>query len=165
MASLTQRTWFEWTPGFGDGQGGLACCNSWGGKELDTNEQLNWTELNEKLIRSKNWSKNEMNNFIQSKLRIIIWEQHLRKIWVLFHPLEVQAVIKFFETEGCTLNVLLTQSKSASTMQWVIVILYKIRKEGYSFRSCLVDTKRMLLFVVEQVFLYIQVFLYLHVYK
>ena len=50
-------------------------------------------------------------------------------------------------------------------MQWVIVILYKIRKEGYSFRSCLVDTKRMLLFVVEQVFLYIQVFLYLHVYK
>ena len=35
---------FEWTPGDGDGQGGLACCNSWGRKELDTNEQLNWTE-------------------------------------------------------------------------------------------------------------------------
>ena len=30
----------------GDGQGGLACCDSWGGKELDTTEQLNWTELN-----------------------------------------------------------------------------------------------------------------------
>ena len=37
---------FEWTPGDGDGQGGLACCNSWGHKELDTTEQLNWTELN-----------------------------------------------------------------------------------------------------------------------
>ena len=36
---------FEWTPGVGDGQGGLACCNSWGCKELDTTEQLNWTEL------------------------------------------------------------------------------------------------------------------------
>ena len=36
---------FEWTPGVGDGQGGLACCNSWGRKELDTTEQLNWTEL------------------------------------------------------------------------------------------------------------------------
>ena len=31
----------EWTPGVGDGQGGLACCDSWGRKELDTTEQLN----------------------------------------------------------------------------------------------------------------------------
>ena len=36
----------EWTPGAGDGQGGLACCDSWGGKESDTTEWLNWTELN-----------------------------------------------------------------------------------------------------------------------
>ena len=36
----------EWTPGVGDGQGGLACCDSWGRKEWDTTEQLNWTELN-----------------------------------------------------------------------------------------------------------------------
>ena len=35
----------EWTPGVGDRQGGLACCDSWGCKELDTTEQLNWTEL------------------------------------------------------------------------------------------------------------------------
>ena len=34
----------EWTPGVGDGQGGLACCDSWGGKESDTTERLNWTE-------------------------------------------------------------------------------------------------------------------------
>ena len=34
----------EWTPGVGDGQGGLACCNSWGLKESDTTEQLNWSE-------------------------------------------------------------------------------------------------------------------------
>ena len=36
----------EWTPGVGDGQGGLAWCNSWGRKELDMTEQLNRTELN-----------------------------------------------------------------------------------------------------------------------
>ena len=36
---------FEWTPGVGDGQGGLACCNSWGCKESDMTERLNWTEL------------------------------------------------------------------------------------------------------------------------
>ena len=34
---------FGWTPGVGDGQGGLVCCNSWGHKESDTTEQLNWT--------------------------------------------------------------------------------------------------------------------------
>ena len=35
---------FGWTPGVSDGQGGLACCGSWGRKESDTTEQLNWTE-------------------------------------------------------------------------------------------------------------------------
>ena len=34
----------EWTLGVGDGQGGLACCNSWGRKESDTTERLNWTD-------------------------------------------------------------------------------------------------------------------------
>ena len=32
---------FEWTPGVGDGQGGLARCSSWGRSESDTTERLN----------------------------------------------------------------------------------------------------------------------------
>jgi len=36
---------FGWTPGVGDGQGGLVCWGSWGHKESDTTEHLNWTEL------------------------------------------------------------------------------------------------------------------------
>ena len=36
---------FGWTLGVGDGQGGLASCDSWGCKESDTTERLNWTEL------------------------------------------------------------------------------------------------------------------------
>ena len=32
---------FGWTQGVGDGQGGLACCGSWGRKESDTTERLN----------------------------------------------------------------------------------------------------------------------------
>ena len=32
---------FGWTPGVGDGQGGLACCSPWGRKESDTTERLN----------------------------------------------------------------------------------------------------------------------------
>jgi len=40
----------EWTPGVGDGQGGLACCDSWGRKESD-----DWaTELN--------WIKNDVEH-------------------------------------------------------------------------------------------------------
>ena len=35
----------QWTPGVDDGQGGLACCDSWGCKDWDTTEWLNWTEL------------------------------------------------------------------------------------------------------------------------
>ena len=37
---------FEWPLGFGDGQGGLACWDSWGCKESNMTERLNWTELN-----------------------------------------------------------------------------------------------------------------------
>ena len=39
---------FEWTPGVGDGQGGLVCCDSGGCKESDMAE---WTELNWRCIR------------------------------------------------------------------------------------------------------------------
>ena len=35
----------EWTPGVGDGQGGLACCDSWDRKESDTTERLIWSDL------------------------------------------------------------------------------------------------------------------------
>jgi len=41
---------FEWNPGVGDGQGGLVCCDSWGHKESDTTERLNWSELNWKYM-------------------------------------------------------------------------------------------------------------------
>ena len=35
---------FGWILGLGDGQAGLACCDSWGCKESDTTERLTWTE-------------------------------------------------------------------------------------------------------------------------
>ena len=51
----------EWTLGVGDGQGGgdgqgdLACCDSWGRKESDTTERLNWTELNTYIWNLERW--------------------------------------------------------------------------------------------------------------
>ena len=46
MASPTQWTWVSVNFRVGDGQGGLVCCDSWGLKESDNTEWLNWTELN-----------------------------------------------------------------------------------------------------------------------
>ena len=48
---------YEWTPGVGDGQGGLVCCDSWGRKESDMTEWLNWTEL--KLVSVLPWLMQE----------------------------------------------------------------------------------------------------------
>ena len=55
---------FEWTPGVGGGQEGLACCNSWGCRESDMTEWLNWTEeikLNKKHLNK--WFKITLNLF------------------------------------------------------------------------------------------------------
>ena len=53
MASQTRCIYeFEWTPALGDGQGGLVCCGSWGHKESDTTERLNWTEMTDTCICS-----------------------------------------------------------------------------------------------------------------
>ena len=57
----------EWILGAGDGQEGLAYCNSWDHKELDMTEWLNWTELNSNCLISPGHflrlnTKNE-NNF------------------------------------------------------------------------------------------------------
>ena len=63
---------FEWTPGVGDGQGGLACCDSWGRKESHTTEWLNWTELSGGRTRGvkKVWSTvKEFSTGIQCKER------------------------------------------------------------------------------------------------
>ena len=41
LDGITDSVVFGWTPGVGDGQGGLACCGPWGCKELDQTERLN----------------------------------------------------------------------------------------------------------------------------
>ena len=49
--------------GVGDGQGGLLCCSPWGGKESDTTERLNWTELNSFNSRNSPGSKYVWSSF------------------------------------------------------------------------------------------------------
>ena len=47
----------------GEGQESLVCCSPWGPKELDTNEQLNWTEL---------WIKRGLILSLQSGWRLFL---------------------------------------------------------------------------------------------
>ena len=61
----------EWTLGVGDGQGGLAHCNSWGHKESDMTERLNWTE------DSPVWFPLCSFGVLSRSLL------HLRQIWIL----------------------------------------------------------------------------------
>jgi len=59
---------FGWTLGVGDGQGGLGCCKSWGRKESDTTERLNWTELN--------WVQNgNVGPYVQELFKNLRWRQ------------------------------------------------------------------------------------------
>ena len=73
---------FEWTSGAGDGQGGLACCSSWGRKESDTTKRLNWTELNlyvkVKVTQSCLTLGNTMNYTVHGILQARLLE------WVVF---------------------------------------------------------------------------------
>ena len=46
---------FEQALGVGDGQGSLACCSPWGGKELDTTEQLNWNLVTDGYSHHLQW--------------------------------------------------------------------------------------------------------------
>ena len=54
----------DWTLGVDDEQGGLVCCDSWGRKESDTTERLNWTELCQKL---KDWTQLQSQGVRQNK--------------------------------------------------------------------------------------------------
>ena len=53
----------EWTPRVGDGQGGLACCDSWGREESDTTERLNWTKLKRKQVWPVGKILHKLNKF------------------------------------------------------------------------------------------------------
>ena len=66
---------FEWTPGFGDGQRGLACCDSWGCKESDMTERLNW-------IERKGYNCNT------------VWHKNFLRIhWLIYGPGYLKAII------------------------------------------------------------------------
>ena len=71
----------EWTLEVGDGQGGLACCNSWGRKESDTTERLNWTELR-LVIDILPRTKHLLISWLQSPSAVILDPKKIKSLTV-----------------------------------------------------------------------------------
>ena len=72
----------EWTPGVGDGQGGLVCCDSWGCKESDTTEWLNWTELN--VLLSEIEITDQQDPAVVQLLGWVKWKRCYLTIFLMF---------------------------------------------------------------------------------
>ena len=88
----------EWTPGVGDGQGGLASCSAWGCKESDTTEWLKgnwyrqWNFRTKILTHSTTWIS--LGDNVSSK--ISQWQGD--KYWKI--PLTEIPRVKSTETES-----------------------------------------------------------------
>ena len=61
-----------WTPGVGDGQGGLACCDSWGRKESDMTEQLNWTERSQKIHKEIETQEKDKREWGRLSVKLLV---------------------------------------------------------------------------------------------
>ena len=83
----------EWTPGVGDGQGGLACCDSW-----DTTERLNWTE----------WL---MMFYVSSwAISILLSEMHVYYLCILLSEMSVNVCCPFSNWTDTSLLLLSIES-------------------------------------------------------
>ena len=77
---------FGWTPGVGDGQGGPACCDSWGCKESGTTKRLNWIEPPGK--PKYKFTQNHLFNrmfFLLLCSVAFVKNQFSKYLWILFH--------------------------------------------------------------------------------
>ena len=90
----------EWTLGVGDGQGGLACCDSWGRKESDMTEWLNWTELNWYVPVTLFSVSRHFYNYKQ--IKVIIKSNHNHILLVVIHlwPITLKIFFLFYSVTG-----------------------------------------------------------------
>ena len=79
---------FGWTPGVGDGQGGLACCDSWGRKESDTTSdctELNWKAKYLNLIKRQKKKFLHISPYIMfQKYDLLYSLKYLRSWFIIF---------------------------------------------------------------------------------
>ena len=101
---------FEWTPRDGDGQGGLACCDSWGRKESDMTEQLSWTEVH------------RMPEETTMCLEMTMIKNKDTSIWVLLHVNlnSVVILVIIFRLRPCFSSVSVSSEFFKLTLFWYV---------------------------------------------
>ena len=134
---------FAWTPGVGDGQGGLACCDSWGHKESDMTERLKWTELKELKRKKINFLHpyrfltargNKNKNIAVSCMSCLVIKLSLGSVHKLVCTLKLWLNFFFGIQEGSQG----TQESTVMCKIWVNIFSLKKRKsESEVIQSCL----------------------------
>ena len=103
----------QWTPGVGDGQGGLACCDSWGCKESDMTEWLIWCDL----MSPKLWfNRKTCNHFLKPRC---ISELS----WIFLKNTNAQELLFFFSSGGPDM---FPMSGHAENQLYYMVIFYLV---------------------------------------
>ena len=112
----------EWTPGDGNGQGGLECCDSWGRKESDTTERLNWTDIMSYILILKKKLLFSLQSYgIWSKLER--WKSLISRCLMSWLKIKKIVLLK------CHLLLLYT------TMDHFSIGLWRTRKSGFYMTS------------------------------
>ena len=119
----------EWTPGVGDGQRGLASCDSWGRKESDMTERLNWTDIVHMIVHQLYLNLKKKHNY-----SVISFEKE--------HILLFLCIILF------DFNLILTKRRMTTERKKLMYVLLKYmyvtfakRKYLYPQLNCFVKTK------------------------
>ena len=131
MASPTQWTWVGWTLGVGDGWGGLACCGSWGCKESDMTEQLNWTELLLILMKSNLffffWIVLLVSYLnLHSSMFYYSWVCYLASLNVQFSSVQLLSCALLFATPwttACQASLSITNSRSLLKLMSIELVM------------------------------------------
>ena len=113
--------------GDGDGQGGLACCDSWGHKESDTTERLNWTEYiwSVEVIIKHYLSNNSLINIYWhlANTQFVLFSC-FTKFWGDKWPVELKVNILEFQA--------LKAVESINRNDWIFFVVLHL-KAGHSF--------------------------------
>ena len=96
----------QWTPGVGDGQGGLACCDSWGHKESDTTERLIWSDLRESVPTGTSFLVGVIKMFL---IDVVMGAQlcgYIKKQWIVHFKWMNCVACELYHTKTVTKKIM-----------------------------------------------------------
>ena len=125
---------FGSAPRAGDGQEGLACCNSWGRKESDKTEWLNWTELNWCCLRTPRDKTATSFCINTDRMFLCSFRTTLCDLYALLKQQDTIALVPFGRSPSGTISAYLAYLGHQQPPAWLIVL------SGTLFQKQVYDT-------------------------